>query len=514
MKLRNGIKTLLLNQLKTVGHVALLVALFGSLSFNSRAQEYLQIGNDIDGQMTSEASGLATSLSADGQRIAVGSNFMGNNGLSPGLVRVYEWSNGSWLQLGVDIVGENMNDEFGTSVSLSQDGSRVAIGGPENGDAADRAGMVRVYEFSAGNWSQVGQDIDGTTINEGFGGALSISDNGERIVVGSPSGQTNGQFSGTAKVYEFDGSSWMQLGDALGNPMQGDGFGRSVSMNENGSRVAVGAPINDDVVFNNGKVEIFEWDNSTWNLVGNSILGDIESGASGGSIDLNADGTKIVIGANACGAAETQGTAKVYELTGGNWVQLGSLISGTNPISCFADSVAINEEGNRIVIGDPLQGPNGLTRVFELESNTWNQVGDDILGEAQGDLSGRSVTMSADGARIAMGANVNSDGAPGGGQVRVFEDQSLSVFQEEAQELSIIVWPNPASEIIQINNQQNMSWQSAQLFDLEGRLILKKTLSENNRSTSMAIDELAAGVYHLVVVGEGVSVVKKIIIQN
>ena len=250
-------KTLLLNQLKTVGHVALLVALFGSLSFNSRAQEYLQIGNDIDGQMTSEASGLATSLSANGQRIAVGSNFMGNNGLSPGLVRVYEWSNGSWLQLGVDIVGENMDDEFGTSVSLSQDGSRVAIGAPENDDAADRAGMVRVYEFSAGNWSQVGQDIDGITINEGFGGALSISDNGERIVVGSPSGQTNGQFSGTAKVYQFDGSSWMQLGDALGNPMQGDGFGRSVSMNENGSRVAVGAPINDDVVFNNGKVEIF-----------------------------------------------------------------------------------------------------------------------------------------------------------------------------------------------------------------------------------------------------------------
>ena len=248
--------------------------------------------------------------------------------------------------------------------------------------------------------------------------------------------------------------------------------------------------------------------------MGNSILGDIESGASGGSIDLNADGTKIVIGADACGAAETQGTAKVYEFTGGNWVQLGSQISGTNPISCFADSVAINDEGNRIVIGDPAQGPNGLTRVFELESNTWNQVGDDILGEAQGDLSGRSVTMSADGARIAMGANVNSDGAPGGGQVRVFEDQSLSVYQDGAQELTVIVWPNPASDIIQIDNQQNISWQSAQLFDLEGRLILKKTLSENNRSTSMAINEVAAGLYHLVVLGEGVSVVKKIIIQN
>ena len=47
-----------------------------------------------------------------------------------GHVRVYEYSGGAWTQLGDDIDGEAAGDQSGFSVSLSSDGTRVAIGAP------------------------------------------------------------------------------------------------------------------------------------------------------------------------------------------------------------------------------------------------------------------------------------------------------------------------------------------------------------------------------------------------
>ena len=50
------------------------------------------------------------------------------NGNDAGHVRIYEYSSGSWTQLGADIDGEAAGDHSGSSVSLSSDGTRVAIG--------------------------------------------------------------------------------------------------------------------------------------------------------------------------------------------------------------------------------------------------------------------------------------------------------------------------------------------------------------------------------------------------
>ena len=68
-------------------------------------------------------------------------------------------------QIGLDIDGETAGDWSGASVSLSADGSTLAIGAHRNdgntGSATDNRGHVRVYQNVAGYWSQVGQDING-----------------------------------------------------------------------------------------------------------------------------------------------------------------------------------------------------------------------------------------------------------------------------------------------------------------------------------------------------------------
>ena len=73
---------------------------------------------------------------------------------------MYQNISGTWTQLGGDIDGEAAEDQSGISVSLSSDGTIVAIGADGN-DGNGSSGHVRVYQNISGTWTQLGSDIDG-----------------------------------------------------------------------------------------------------------------------------------------------------------------------------------------------------------------------------------------------------------------------------------------------------------------------------------------------------------------
>ncbi len=86
------------------------------------------------------------SLCSDGSIVAIGSRLNDGGGTDAGHVRVYEYSGSAWVQKGGDIDGEAAYDYSGHRVSLSSDGSIVAIGSRLNDDGGTDAGHVRVYE--------------------------------------------------------------------------------------------------------------------------------------------------------------------------------------------------------------------------------------------------------------------------------------------------------------------------------------------------------------------------------
>ena len=90
---------------------------------------------------------MSVSLSSDGTRVAIGATVNDGNGNDAGHVRIYEYSAGSWTQLGADIDGEAADDDSGSSVSLSSDGTTVAIGARCNDGNGTDAGHVRVYSI-------------------------------------------------------------------------------------------------------------------------------------------------------------------------------------------------------------------------------------------------------------------------------------------------------------------------------------------------------------------------------
>ena len=164
-----------------------------------------QLGADFDGQ-ESEVLGWSVSLSSDGNRLAFGLPGGGTDGT--GEVQVYEWNGASWDQLGPGIEGEVAADFSGFSVSMSSDGNIIAVSSISNDGANpnSNSGHVRLYQWSdvTSSWDQLGSDIDGQVDQAQFGFSISLSSDGTTVAVGAPQHDgINGDDSGHVTVFSL-----------------------------------------------------------------------------------------------------------------------------------------------------------------------------------------------------------------------------------------------------------------------------------------------------------------------
>ena len=119
-------------------------------------------------------------------------------------MRIYSWDGSTWNQVGNDIDGEADEDQSGRSVSIDSDGSHVAIGAYLNDGSGSDSGHVRIYEYSSGSWSQVGNDIDGEAASDYSGYSVSIDSDGSHVAIGAYNNDGNGSNAGHVRVYEFE----------------------------------------------------------------------------------------------------------------------------------------------------------------------------------------------------------------------------------------------------------------------------------------------------------------------
>jgi len=388
-----------------------------------------QLGADIDGEAAGDDSGSSVSLSADGSIVAIGARR--NDGIGSndaGHVRIYGWGGTSWNQLGEDIDGEADDDRNGFSVSLSSDGSIVAIGAHRNDGNGDQAGHVRIYAWDGASWNQLGEDIDGEAAGDWLGHSVSLSSDGSTVAIGASQNDSNGSNSGHVRIYAWEGASWNQLGEDIDGEAAYDYSGFSVSLSSDGSTVAIGAPFNDTDLGEQaaaGHVRIYAWDGAGWNQLGADIDGEADFNLSGTSVSLSSDGSTVAIGAHYNdGNGEYSGHARIYAWEGTSWNQLGADIDGEATWDSSGISVSLSSDGSTVAIGAPFNYGNGENaghvRVHAWDGASWNQLGEDIDGEAAGDISGWSISLSSDGSTVAIGAQYNEDNGTYSGHVRVY----------------------------------------------------------------------------------------------
>ena len=296
--------------------IVVAIAAAGGASTVSASTTIDQLGSDIDGESANDYSGSSVSLSSDGSIIAISAQD-DDNGTDSGHVRLYEWNGTAWQQKGNDIDGEAAEDFFGSSVSLSADGAIVAIGAVFNDGNGHNAGHVRLYEWDGSAWQQKGNDIEGEAADDYSGSSVSLSSDGAIVAIGAFDNDGNGANAGHVRVYEWDGSAWQQKGSDIDGEAENDYSGSSVSLSSDGSIVAIGALGNDaDGAGSYGHVRLYEWDGSAWQQKGNDIDGEAASDYSGSSVSLSSDGAIVAIGAayNDGINGEDSGHVRVYSI--------------------------------------------------------------------------------------------------------------------------------------------------------------------------------------------------------
>ncbi|MEZ4926954.1 MAG: T9SS type A sorting domain-containing protein [Saprospiraceae bacterium] len=350
------------------------------------AGTWTQVGSDIYGEAVGDRFGCSISLSSNGKRIAIGALLNGGNGNAAGHVRVYELINGAWTQLGIDIDGENPGDFSGTAISLSSDGGRIAIGGSGNDENGNSSGHVRIYEWSDPIWVQLGADIDGKAAGDHLGRSVSLSSDGSILAIGAPESDVNGEFSGSAFVYKWNNGTWTQLGSDIIGENANDALARSLSLSADGTRLAVGAPRNSDNGSNSGHVRVFEYTGTDWVQLGASIKGEAVGDLSGTSVSLSSSGVRVAIGApDNNNFYLSSGHTRLYEWNQSEWIQVGDDVDGVASFENSGTALALSSDGRRVVIGAPFNNQDGYAkgkaRVFEFEAVSTLTPSDDTFVE-------------------------------------------------------------------------------------------------------------------------------------
>jgi hypothetical protein len=165
-------------------------------------------------------------------------------------VRVYEWNDSTYAQMGSDLVGGSA--DAWSQVSLSGDGLTVAIGGPGSHEANTSGGGVRVFTYSGGNWDEVGTKIQSTANLQLLGYSIDLSDSGTVLAVGSKI------TSGLVRVFELVGGAWVQQGADLSNNGTSS-MGSLVRLSSDANTLLVLSE-SDDTPY------IYSYDSGSWSL--------------------------------------------------------------------------------------------------------------------------------------------------------------------------------------------------------------------------------------------------------
>jgi len=205
--------------------------------------DWTQIGRDISG---SQAGLENLALSGDGQRVALVG--LPSSGLTS--VRVFQYiPETGWTQLGQDITG---GLEFGHALAISADGSSVAVSDATFFVNNLKNGQVQVYRLSPDEeWVQMGGNIDGETSEDNAGSSVSLSEDGTILAVGA-----NGN-NGRVRLYTIDANStlWTQIGETLvvDQEVPGNHFGSAVALTPDGSTLIANTI---DVTMNNNDTAV------------------------------------------------------------------------------------------------------------------------------------------------------------------------------------------------------------------------------------------------------------------
>ena len=295
-------------------------------------------------------------LSYDGSTLIIGNK-------EENKVKVFRLIEDKWTQVGLDFIGDD-GSNFGCSIAISFDGSRIAIGSKYDSNSYNKNGSVSIFELRDSKWSRLGEKLEGESNDEELGLSIDINSDLSRLIVGSN--------SNIVSTYGYNGKLWVKYSDDL-KGVNGSNFGHSVSMNEIGDLIAVGSPGSSetDTSSPQGDVYIYKIVDGKWELI--KRINNNNSEGFGSCVRLNENSDKIFI--SAIKSSKGKGKVFFYKKSSNDWVEFAESLEGENEENEFGINISINGSGELLSVGGRIgsniyfPSVNSKLKIFKLIKN-------------------------------------------------------------------------------------------------------------------------------------------------
>jgi len=329
------------------------------------------------------------------------------------------------------------SDQFGYSVSISGD---IAIVGTNYEDTGGSdAGTAYVFRYNGSTWVEEQKLIaSDAEAGDQFGCSVSIS--GDVVVIGARGEDTGGSSAGAAYVFRNDGAAWVEESKLQASYSEAsDYFGSSVSIF--GDVVVVGASGEDTGGSSAGAAYVFRYDSVTgiWEPEGVPLIAnDAEAGDSFGC-SVSISGDVVVVGAYAedIGGGNS-GAVYVfrYDSVTGTWVEEQKLIA-SDAEAGYEFGIRVSISGDILVVGARgvyVGGSNaGAAYVFRYDSvtGTWNQEGDPLTASDAEAYDSFGCSVSISDDVAVIGAYAEDTGGSSAGAAYVFRYNGSTWVEEQ-----------------------------------------------------------------------------------
>ena len=237
-----------------------------------------------------------------------------------------------------------------------------------------------------------------------FGASTDIS--GNRIVIGAPDADG---LSGSAYVYDFDGSSWNEQQKLLATDTgTNDQYGYSVAVD--GNVAVIGAPYHMHPLFSQGAAYVFRFDGKNWTQEQELLASNFGAGhLFGWSVAIDDDA--IIVGAQFANAG--QGATYVFRYDGTTWYE-ENVLTASDAASDDRFGHSVDIYAGTVLVGAPRNDDNavnsGSVYVFIWQSGIgWgNEIKVNAADPVAGDMFGWTVAISGDVAIV----GANTGGVP------------------------------------------------------------------------------------------------------
>lgn len=328
--------------------------------------------------------GYFVSLNSDGTYALIGSYGHEAEGANAGQVYVFTRSGSTWTQqqrfTGSEV---EANDHFGKSGYINSDGTYAVVGSrgdDGSGNSILGAGAAYIFTRSGSTWTQqallrASNAEASDTFAEYHG--VSINSTGDYVVVGAKledGAANNLSASGAAYVFTRSGSTWTEQAILRASDAQAsDWFGASVSINGDGTYIAIGAAYSPASSPREGAVYVFTRSGSTWTQQAKLTASDGSGSADqlGWSVAISSDGKHIIAGARyedgGSGDPLTNaGAAYIFSRSGSSWSEARKLSASDAAASdVFGYHTAISSDGTYTMAGARDKANGGAAYIYE-----------------------------------------------------------------------------------------------------------------------------------------------------